>query len=140
MTSQQEQDVHQQGVTGLTREGALCAAEAALDKKAQNIILLDVSQLTTCADYFLICSGHSPTQVKAIVFNIEQALKERGTRPLHIEGQSEARWVLMDYDELIIHVFHENAREFYDLERLWKDAPCTTFEDPTEAAPDFSIP
>lgn len=136
MTSIQEQHVQRQPV-GLSRDDAVCAAETALDKKAQDIILLEVSQLTTYADYFLICSGRSSIQVKAIVASIEQELKERGIRPLHIEGQSEARWVLMDYDELIVHVFHEEARGFYDLERLWKDVPSTTFGDPVEQANAF---
>jgi ribosome-associated protein len=140
MTSTQEQDAQQQPA-GLSRDDAVVAAEAALDKKAQDIVLLDVSQLTTYADYFLICSGRSSIQVKAIVASIEQELKEHGIRPLHIEGQSDARWVLMDYDELIVHVFHEEARGFYDLERLWKDAPRTAFDDPVvEQANAFSRP
>ena len=130
MTSTHEQDVQQQQPVGLSREDAVSAAEAALDKKAQDIVLLEVSQVTTYADYFLICSGRSPIQVKAIVASIEQQLKDRGIRPLHIEGQSEARWILMDYDELIVHVFHEESRGFYDLERLWKNVPCTTFKEP----------
>lgn len=132
MTYTDEQDVQQQPLASATREDAVSAAEAALDKKAQEIVLLEVSQVTTYADYFLICSGRSAIQVKAIVSAIEQQLKERGIRPLHIEGQSEARWVLLDYDELIIHVFHEEAREFYDLERLWKDVSRTKFEEPEE--------
>ena len=130
MTYTDEQHVQQQPPAGLTREDAVSAAEAALDKKAQDIVLLDVSRVTSYADYFMICGGRTAIQVKAIVTAIEQQLKERGIRPLHIEGQSEARWVLMDYDELIVHVFHEEARGFYDLERLWKDVPCTTFEEP----------
>ena len=128
----------QQPLDGISREDAVSAAEAALDKKAQDIVLLEVAQVTSYADYFLICSGRSAIQVKAIVTSIEQQLKERGIRPLHIEGQTEARWVLLDYDELIIHVFHEEARGFYDLERLWKDAPCTKFEEPVEVEDAFS--
>ncbi|MCP4403501.1 MAG: ribosome silencing factor [bacterium] len=129
MTYTDEQGVQQQQPVGVSREDAVSAAEATLDKKAQDIVLLEVSEVTTYADYFLICSGRSSIQVKAIVTAIEQHLKERGILPLHLEGQSEARWVLMDYDELIVHVFHEEARSFYDLERLWKDVPCTTFEE-----------
>lgn len=74
-------------------------------------------------DYFLIGSGTSTTQVKAIADAIEEKFKERGLLPFHIEGYSEGRWILMDYDTLIIHIFHEQTRNFYELERLWGDAP-----------------
>ncbi len=140
MTSIDTQKFQQQRhLSAVTREDAVSAAEAALDKKAKDTVLLEVSQVTSYADYFLICSGRSSIQVKAIVASIEQQMKDRGIRPLHIEGQSEARWVLMDYDELIVHVFHDEARGFYDLERLWKDVPCTKFEEPMERPDTFSL-
>ncbi len=107
----------------VTEEAAIAAAQAALDKKAEDVVLLEVSEFTTYADYFLICSGRSVIQVKAIVNEIEQQMKNWGIRPLHIEGLSESRWVLLDYDELIIHVFLEETRWFYNLERLWTDVP-----------------
>jgi ribosome-associated protein len=115
----------------VSKEDAVVTAQIALDKKAQDVVLLEVSRVTTYADYFLICSGRSVIQVKAIVSAIEQSLKDRGIRPLHVEGQSEGRWVLLDYDELIIHVFQEETRQFYNLERLWNDVPCITFEEST---------
>ena len=118
----------------VTKEDATIAAETALDKKAQDVVLLEISSVSTFADYFLICSGRSVVQVKAIVSALEQSLKERGIRPLHIEGLSEGRWVLLDYDELIIHVFHEETRAFYDLERLWNGVPRTTFADDSAPA------
>jgi ribosome-associated protein len=77
----------------------------------------------------VICSGRSVIQVKAIVNALEEYFRNRGVRPLHIEGYSEGRWVLLDYDELIVHVFVEEARNFYDLERLWRDVPRTVFEE-----------
>jgi ribosome-associated protein len=114
----------------VSKEDAVAAAQIALDKKALDVVLLEVGEVTSFADYFLICSGRTAIQVKAIVNAIEQHLKEQGIRPLHIEGLSESRWVLLDYDELIIHVFLDETRHFYDLERLWSDVPRTTFEEP----------
>lgn len=113
----------------VTKDGAGAVARVALDKKAQNVLLLEISTLVSYADYFLICSGRSSVQVKAIAEAIESSLRDQGIRPLHIEGATEARWILMDYDELIVHVFLEDTRQFYNLERLWNDAPCTVFEE-----------
>ncbi len=123
-----EQQAAQHSMT-VTKEDAGIIANAALDKKAQDVVLLEVSSVSTYADYFLICSGRSVIQVKAIVNAIEQTFKERGVYPLHAEGLSEGRWVLLDYDELIIHVFLEETRAFYNLERLWDDVPCTAFDE-----------
>jgi ribosome-associated protein len=111
------------------KEDALAAAQAVIDKKAQDVILLEISQVVSYADYFLICSGRSVVQVKAIANAVEESLHTRGIRPLHIEGLTEGRWVLLDYDELIVHVFLEETRSFYNLERLWGDVPCTTFDE-----------
>ncbi|PIE33238.1 ribosome silencing factor [candidate division KSB3 bacterium] len=121
----------------VTKEDVMIAVEAARDKKALDPVLLEVSEVSTYADYFFICSGRSVIQVKALVSAIEQALKERGILPLHVEGLSEGRWVLLDYDELIIHIFLEETRTFYNLERLWNDVPHTSFADdsaPAEAS------
>ena len=113
----------------LSKEEALATAQVMIDKKAQDVVLLEISTIVAYADYFLICSGRSITQVKAIVTAIEEYLKSIGIIPLHIEGYTEGRWVLLDYDELIVHVFLEEARNFYDLERLWNDVPRMVFEE-----------
>ncbi len=97
-------------------------AEAALGKKAEGLVILDVRGLTSIADAFLICSGRSNRQVSAIADHIERFLKKRGVRPLGVEGKSEGHWVLMDYGNVIIHVFYSETRTFYDLEGLWIDA------------------
>ena len=98
------------------------AAEAAASKKAVDIVGLDLSGLDGVADYFLICSGSSEPQVKAIAEAVEDKLREHGARPWHIEGQEFRRWVLLDFVDVVVHVFHEKTREYYLLERLWGDA------------------
>lgn len=98
------------------------AVRAADDKKAQDLVVLRLSALTSFTDYFLICSGNSTRQVQAVADEIEAQLKKEGLRPLSVEGYNNAEWVLMDYGPMVVHVFLENARRFYDLERLWRDA------------------
>jgi ribosome-associated protein len=98
------------------------AAEAAQSKKAFDIVALDLRDLAGVADYFLICSASSDVQVKAIAEAIEEKLLELGARPWHVEGQESRRWVLLDYVEMVAHVFHEKTREYYTLDRLWGDA------------------
>jgi ribosome-associated protein len=95
-------------------------------KKASDILILDVRGLTSVADAFLICSGRSNRQVTAIAENIHLTLKKEGIYPLSLEGGSEGHWVLIDYGHVIIHVFYEPIREFYDLEGLWQDAARVT--------------
>lgn len=92
---------------------------AAEDKKANNIQVLDVEGISMVTDSFVICSANSNTQVKAIADNIEKELAKEGIKMLHKEGYREGRWVLMDYGTCIIHIFVEEDREFYNLERLW---------------------
>ncbi len=104
------------------KEVALKAAGAAEDKKASDVQILDVRELTVIADYFLICSGSSDTQVKAIARAVEDSLSEEGLHPQKVAGKQEARWILMDYADVIIHIFHDEERKFYELERLWADA------------------
>lgn len=104
------------------REIALLAAEAADDKKATDIEILDVGKLTTIADYFVICSGNSEVQVKAIANAVEESLSERDIYSQRVAGKQEARWVLMDFADVIVHIFHKDEREFYELDRLWADA------------------
>lgn len=98
------------------------AAEAAAGKKASDLVGLDLSDLDGVADFFLICSGASEPQVKAIAEAVEEKLRAIGARPWHIEGREGRRWVLLDYVDLVVHVFHEKTREYYLLERLWGDA------------------
>jgi len=97
--------------------------DAALEKKATDIVLLKLKGLVSYADYSVICSGRSDRQVQAIAQAIEIKMGERGHRPLGIEGMGEGKWVLMDYGDLVIHIFFEPVRNFYDLEGLWIDAP-----------------
>ena len=100
----------------------LCV-KTALKKKAFDLIILDIKEISSFADYFIICSGNSNRQVQAIASSIEHDLKRKGIYPLGIEGFNEGKWVLLDYDDIIIHVFYHPIREFYELERLWADAP-----------------
>lgn len=95
---------------------------AVLDKKAIHVVALDVSELTSIADVFIICSGRSNRQVSAIAEHIERQMRSHKIKPLSVEGSQEGQWVLMDYGHVIIHVFFESVREFYDLEGLWRDA------------------
>jgi ribosome-associated protein len=99
------------------------AAQAAADKKAFQIVGFEVSKLTSYTDSLLICSGASDRQVAAIANAVQRQLKEAGRRPLHVEGERRADWVLLDYGEFVIHVFTEERRTYYGLDRLWGDAP-----------------
>jgi len=97
--------------------------KAVLGKKALNVAVLDVAELTSFADIFIICSGRSNRQVGAIADYIKTDLKKHKIKPLSVEGSKDGHWVLLDYGHVIIHVFYEPMREFYDLEGLWVDAP-----------------
>lgn len=96
--------------------------EAVSEKKAENIVALNLGELTSIADAFIICSGNSNRQVKAIGESVLQKLKQQGLQPLSCEGLSEGRWVLLDYGHVIIHIFYETVRQYYDIEGLWSDA------------------
>ncbi len=96
--------------------------EAVTEKKAENIVILNLRELTSIADAFIICSGNSNRQVTAIGEFIIQKLKKQGIQPLSSEGLAEGRWVLLDYGHVIIHIFYETVREYYDIEGLWSDA------------------
>ena len=96
--------------------------KAVLGKKAVNVVALDVAELTSYADVFIICSGRSNRQVSAIAEFIQTDLKKHKIKPLSVEGTKDGHWVLLDYGHVIIHVFYEPVREFYDLEGLWVDA------------------
>ena len=96
--------------------------KAALGKKAMNLVALDVHHLTSFADVFIICSGRSNRQVNAIAEHIQVDLKKHKIKPLSVEGVGDGQWVLLDYGHVIIHIFYDPVREFYDLEGLWVDA------------------
>ena len=96
--------------------------EAVTKKKAENLVVLDMQNLTSIADVFIICSGRSNRQVKAIADAAVDHLKKHKIRPLSVEGTGEGHWVLMDYGDVVIHIFYEPVREFFDLEGLWVDA------------------
>ena len=98
---------------------ALKAVEA---KKALEVTILAISQIAPFANYFLICSGDASRQIQAIADEVEQQLKKAGDRALSIEGYDNAEWVLMDYGDYLVHIFSEKARQYYDLERLWREA------------------
>jgi ribosome-associated protein len=99
------------------------AAKAASDKLADNIVAFDVSEQLVITDAFLLCSAANDRQVKAIVDEIEDKLREIGAKPVRREGERDGRWVLIDYAEIVVHVQHEEERTFYALERLWRDCP-----------------
>jgi len=101
---------------------AIVAAEAALEKKAYDLVVLEAEHLKSVADYFLVATGRSDVQVQAIARGIEEALGNAGQRALAVEGMHHAHWVVLDYDDVVIHLFYEPAREFYRLERNWIDA------------------
>ncbi len=99
------------------------AARAASDKLAQHVIAFDVSDQLAITDAFLIASASNDRQVKAIVDEIEDKLREAGEKPIRREGERDGRWVLIDYGDMVVHVQHEEERQFYALERLWRDCP-----------------
>ena len=98
------------------------AVRAALDKKAQHVVVLDLRHTQAFTDFFLVCSGQNPRQMHAIADAIEETLKAARVRPSHVEGYDRAEWILMDYFTFIVHIFTPQTREFYSLERLWGDA------------------
>lgn len=104
-------------------ELARFAADAAADKKANDVVVLDITGLTVLADTFIICSGNSNTQVQAIAKGVQDKMEKRGIRLKAMEGYDEARWVLLDFGDVVVHVFRQEEREFYNLERVWADAP-----------------
>jgi ribosome-associated protein len=96
------------------------AIEVALDKKAQDAVVLELGEVCSFTDYFLICTGTSTRHNQTIAEQIAETLKRDGVRPLHIEGHAEGEWILLDYVDFVVHIFTARAREFYDLERLWR--------------------
>jgi ribosome-associated protein len=115
-------------VDSLTK--ALAAAEAALEKKAYDLVVLQSEHLSSIADYFILATGRSDVQVQAIARGIEERMAKDKVRPLSVEGFEHAHWIVLDYDDVVIHVFYEPAREFYRLERTWGDAEEVALPEP----------
>lgn len=108
------------------------AAELVLDRKATDVTLLDLRGLSTATDFFLLATGRSDTQVSAIAEHLLDGMAQEGVRAGSVEGLRGGRWVLVDYFDFVVHVFHPAARDFYQLERLWGDAPAHALAPPTE--------
>ena len=106
-----------------SREIAVTAARAAAAKQAVDVTILDVHGLIVITDYFVICSGQTVRQIKTLVEEVERAVRDIGEKPIRREGDADSRWVLLDYIDVVVHVFAQEEREYYDLERLWRDAP-----------------
>src|SRR6201996_9791900 len=113
-----------------SRKAVAVAVNAAQAKKAENIAILELDKSSSgFTDYFVICNGSNPKQLQAISDEVDQKLSSMGQEPAHVEGYNQAEWILLDYVDFVVHIFSENARKFYDLERLWKSAKHITPED-----------
>ena len=117
-----------------SRELAIRAARAAVAKQGEAATILDVRDLITITDYFVIVSGGSDRQVKTIADEVIRSLKEIGVRPARVEGESAARWLLLDFVDFVVHVFEHQEREFYRLENLWIDAPLVEWDERAEVS------
>lgn len=106
------------------------AVRCALDRKAEEVVVLDLRELSSATDFFVIASGRSDVQVKAIADHVLDSARAAGVRPEHVEGKDDGRWVLLDYIDYVVHVFHAPVREFYRLEALWGDATALTLDEP----------
>jgi len=111
-----------------TRGAVREAVAAALDTKAEDVRVLHLAEVTDFVDWFVVASGVNDRQVQAIADRVEERLRENGVRALHVEGQSGSQWVLLDYGDFLVHVFLDERRKYYALERLWRDAPDATAE------------
>ncbi|HSL12281.1 MAG TPA: ribosome silencing factor [Actinomycetota bacterium] len=117
-----------------SRAVAVAAARAASDKQADDIVVLDVSDVIVITDFFVLCTASSSRQVKTVIEAVEDAIRTLGVRPVRREGEADAGWWLLDYVDVVVHVFGTEEREYYDLERLWRDAPALDWEHDAEAA------
>ncbi len=106
-----------------SKELVLRCVNAALDRKAEDVVIIKVKDVSSFADYFVICSGNSERQIQGLAEHIGQKLKKSGIIPLGIEGEHSGSWILMDYGDVIIHIFYKPVRDFYDIEGLWSDMP-----------------
>jgi len=111
-----------------SRDVAIAAARAAAEKQATDIAALDVSRIIVITDYFVICTASTQRQIRTVIDAVEEALRGLGVKPMRREGEPEAGWWLLDYVDVVVHVFGEEEREYYDLERLWSDAPRLAWE------------
>jgi len=111
----------------------VAAARAASDKKARDILVLDMREVFLLTDYFVICSGNTDRQVASIQEAVEKGLAARGVKPVRREGVQHRRWVLLDYLDVVVHIFRQEEREYYEIERLWKDAPLLEWEESDRA-------
>lgn len=109
-------------VSEISLAKAFLSIQAAANKKAENMKILDLHEISSFTDYFVVCSGHSDRQVQAIADSIVIQLKEDGFSPISVEGYREGRWVVVDFGDVVIHVFMDALREYYDIEQLWHDA------------------
>ncbi|HZG14324.1 MAG TPA: ribosome silencing factor [Candidatus Bathyarchaeia archaeon] len=112
----------------VTQDLARLVVHAAEEKKAENLITLDIQNLSVIAEYFVICHGNNERQVQAIVKEIQEQAHKNGYTVRGVEGLDEGRWVLVDLGDVVVHVFHREEREFYNIERLWGDAPKVSFD------------
>ena len=109
--------------TPTSRDVAITAARAAADKQATDVVVLDVRELLVITDLFVICTAGNPRQLKTVIEAIEERIRGLGERPVRREGEPDAGWWLLDYIDVVVHVFAPEQRDYYDLERLWRDAP-----------------
>ena len=122
------------GAPPASEDVALVAARAAAEKQGERIVVLDVRELIVITDYFVIVSAGSERQVRTVVEEIEKALRGLGVKPVRREGESENLWVLLDFVDIVVHVFRDEERDFYSLERLWGDAPTLEWDETQAAA------
>ena len=134
MTDEQTAAARQQAAYRESRAVAVAAARAASDKQASDIVVLDVREPIVITDYFVICTAGSQRQITTVIDAVEDALRALGAKPVRREGEGEAGWWLLDYFDVVVHVFGEEERDYYDLERLWRDAPPVPWEEPGAAS------
>ena len=133
MTQEQRKQAVDATALPPSRDVAIAAARAAAEKQATDIVVLDVSKIIVITDHFVICSAGTQRQVRTVIDAVEEALRRLGVKPMRREGEPEAGWWLLDYVDVVVHVFGEEERAYYDLERLWSDAPEVEWE-PSDAA------
>jgi ribosome-associated protein len=133
LRDEQTAAARQRAADPASRAVAIAAARAASDKQASDIVILDVREPIVITDYFVICTASSDRQIRTVIDAIEDALRALGAKPVRREGEPEAGWWLLDYFDVVVHVFGEEERGYYDLERLWQDAPPVPWDD-AEAA------
>ena len=126
MTEQEKKNMMED--LAISSKMAKVAYAALDDKMGEDIKVLDIHEISVLADYFLIAHGNNPNHVKALIDSVEDKLEELGYSPNHIEGYQEGSWVLLDFGRIIVHVFHKEARLFYDLERIWSDGKTVSID------------